>query len=59
MKSVKQPISPYKTTNITTPENKNPLRGELFHRVTHYQTKAFSVGILLFLIDTNILKTET
>ncbi len=56
---MKQPISPYKTTNITTPENKNPLRGELFHRVTHYQTKAFSVGILLFLIDTNILKTET
>ena len=59
MKSVKQPISLYKTTNITTPENKNPLRGELFHRVIHYQIKAFSAGILLFLIDTNILKTET
>ena len=56
---MKQPISPYKTTNITTPENQNPLRGELFHRVIHYQTKAFSAGILLFLIDTNILKTET
>ena len=54
-----QPISPYKTTNITTPENKNPLRGELFHRDILYHTKAFSAGILLFLIDTNILKTET